>query len=92
MELVIDDHLKAVLEFMQVNVPAEKCVGVADALPQMARLLWGIIPQEPVIASLLRPAKPIIAEGENRSQLASIGSVPDPTCVDGDSAEAVACR
>ena len=31
------------------QVPASKLAGVADVLPQMARLLWAKFPQEPCI-------------------------------------------
>jgi hypothetical protein len=47
MQLVADEHVKAVLEFMQSHIPTAKLIGVADSLGQMARLLWGHFPQEP---------------------------------------------
>jgi hypothetical protein len=37
MEIVIDEHAKMVLEFMQENIPASRLIGVAESLPQMAR-------------------------------------------------------
>jgi hypothetical protein len=56
-DLVFDNDLKLVLEFMQDNIPVAKLTGVADALPQMARLLWSSYPQEPVIAASFFIAK-----------------------------------
>jgi hypothetical protein len=46
MQLVTDEHVRSVLEFMWGNVPPEKVIGVAEAIPQMARLLWSNDPQE----------------------------------------------
>ena len=55
-QLVLNDHVKEVLEFMQSNIPTTKLVGVAEKLPEMARLLWGHFPQEPyMVLSLVRP-------------------------------------
>jgi hypothetical protein len=58
MQLVADEHVKAVLEFMQASVPTEKLIGLADSLPQMARLLWSHFPQEPCQAIRLFLPKP----------------------------------
>ena len=58
MQLVADGHVKAVLEFMQANLPTAKLIGVADSLPQMARLLWGHYPQEPCAAVALHASLP----------------------------------
>ena len=58
MQLVADEHVKAVLEFMQSNVPTVKLIGVADSLPQMAKLLWGHFPQEPCQSVRLVLPKP----------------------------------
>ena len=46
MEFILDEDLKAVLEFMQSQIPASKLLGIADALPQVAKLLWAHLPQE----------------------------------------------
>jgi hypothetical protein len=48
MQFEVDSDVQAVLEFMQLNIPAAKLVGVAESASQMARLLWGHNPQEPV--------------------------------------------
>jgi hypothetical protein len=74
MQLVVDDHLKAVLEFMQTNVPASKLIGLAESLPQMARLLWGHVPQEPVCALFIGGSQPTAS-----------GCVPEKLCADDDS-------
>ena len=48
MELVLNEETKAVLEFMQANIPSSKLLGVADSIPNVARLLWSGYPQEPL--------------------------------------------
>ena len=48
MQFEIDPDVQAVLEFMQGRIQACKLVGIAEALPQIAKLLWGHNPQEPV--------------------------------------------
>lgn len=58
MELILDEHTKAVLEFMQERIPASKLVGVADRIPQMAKLLWDRYPQEAVTAVELHSKPP----------------------------------
>jgi hypothetical protein len=57
MQVEIDEHVKAVLKYMQENIPASKLVGVGDAIPKMARLLWDQFQQEPVLAMELRKPK-----------------------------------
>ena len=47
MELNIDPDVQSVLEFMEKHVQACRLVGVADALPKFARLLWEHYAQEP---------------------------------------------
>jgi hypothetical protein len=46
--LAIDGDVKAVLSYMQDNLPAHKLVAIATALPTMAKLLWERFPQESV--------------------------------------------
>jgi hypothetical protein len=70
--LAIDGNVKAVLEFIQDNVPATKLVAVTERLPEMARLLWGHFPQEPCHVLNLGPEKPTMTDSENQSQPASI--------------------
>lgn len=57
MEFSLDADVQRVLEFMQDRIPVSKLVGVSEALPQMARLLWGRFPQEPVEAAQLSSPK-----------------------------------
>jgi hypothetical protein len=51
MEVVLDSDVKAVAEFMQNNIPAAKLMGVAEALPTLASILWSKYPQEPIRAA-----------------------------------------
>jgi hypothetical protein len=53
MEIVFDKDVKMILETMQSNIAVEKLIGIADVLPQAARLLWNGCPQEPVRAATL---------------------------------------
>ena len=47
MKITLDEHLQSLLEYMQKNIPASKLVGVAEKVPDMARLLWEQYSQEP---------------------------------------------
>jgi len=58
LEIIIDESVKLILETMQSRIPTNKLIGVADCLPQMARLLWKDYPQEPCSAISLR-AEPL---------------------------------
>lgn len=49
MEAIFDKDVQSVLIFMQSNVPGEKLLGLAEALPVASRLLWGHYRQEPFI-------------------------------------------
>lgn len=52
--LKIDRDVKAVLEFMQMNIEASKLIAAADCLPQVAKLLWQHYPQQSfLLASLV---------------------------------------
>ena len=89
MDMVVDQHMQAVLEFMQANVPAGKLVGVAHHLPEMARLLWGRFPQEPCIAvDLLLPK----TEEVNRLPQVSTESSPVQACEHDGSGVVAVCR
>jgi hypothetical protein len=48
MQVAVDGDLQSVLEFMQSHISAHKLVGIAERLPEMAKLLWNKYPQEPV--------------------------------------------
>jgi hypothetical protein len=62
-ELLMDNDLRAVVEFMQENLESQKLVGIADSLPGIARLLWGDVAQEPVkaisVRACLDPMQPV---------------------------------
>jgi hypothetical protein len=78
MEFVTDEHVGAVLEFIQKNVPTNKLCGVAETAAQIGKLLWAKYPQEPVIGIAMR-GKPLTATGFG----------PSPVGADDDSAAAV---
>ena len=50
MEFICDPHVKKVLEFMQSNLPADKLVGVAHGVAELAPILWGQYECTPVSA------------------------------------------
>ncbi len=47
-EVLMDKDLLAVADFMQANMAAVKLVSIAEAMPTLAKLLWGHNPQEPI--------------------------------------------
>lgn len=67
MNLVVDEHLRATLEFMQASIPEAKLIHIADRIPELARLLWGQFPQEPLSVLTLQLPKPITTGRENQS-------------------------
>src|SRR5690349_15646730 len=83
MQFEVDSDVKAVLEFMQTNIPADRLVGIAESVGQIGRLLWGHFRQEPVRAvSLLSvPINPCAKQ----STATVLAGVVD---ADGDSVEA----
>jgi len=89
LNFAIDGDVKAVLEFMQENIPTEKLLGIAEKLPELARLLWAGFPQEPCTAISLERSK--TAE-QNRTPPVSTESSRVPPCVDDDSVAAMVCR
>jgi len=88
-ELTVHVDVKNVLEFMEGNVLPERLLAVSEALPGMARLLWGSYPQEPVAAIRLCLVK---TAGENPTQLASIESSPNRACERDGSVAATTCQ
>jgi hypothetical protein len=88
MRFEVDSDVQAVLEFMQGEIQACKLVGVAEALPQMARLLWGHCQQEPVRVVSLEIT--CLGRADVRP-LASNGSGLDTVSVGGGSAAEAAC-
>ena len=89
MKVVVDEHLQIVLEFMQRSMPAWKLIGIAEALPQMARLLWGGVPQEPCTVVAFSLPKTV---GQNPTRQASTESSPVLACEHGGSEAEVICR
>ncbi|ALK96999.1 MULTISPECIES: hypothetical protein [unclassified Massilia] len=53
-DLMMDDDLKRVMEFMQCNMSASKLVGVAQAAAAMAPIIWGQYEREEVHALALQ--------------------------------------
>jgi hypothetical protein len=72
MQVEIDEHVRAVLNYMQENIPASKLVGVGDAIPKMARLLWDQFQQEPVLVMGLRDPKPKTGQEHQSLSIASV--------------------
>ena len=89
MELVLDQHMKGVVEYMENALPNNKLVAVAERLPEIARLLWGHFEQEPCVPLKLSPVK--TAE-QSPSQQVSTELGRSPLCADGDSVVEAACR
>jgi hypothetical protein len=50
----MDEDLKRVTEFMQNNLPADKLVGVAVAISDLAPSLWGHYGRDRIIPMELR--------------------------------------
>jgi hypothetical protein len=57
MELTIHPDTQSVLEFMQMHVKSSLLVATAARLPELAKLLWGHLPQEPCTVMELSPSK-----------------------------------
>jgi len=53
-ELIVDDDVKAALDFLYANVEAAKLVAVAEAVADLAGILWGHYDGEPIEALQLR--------------------------------------
>lgn len=87
MQFEVDSDVQAVLEFMQLNIPAVKLVGVAESASQMARLLWGHNPQEPV-----RSCSLTFSDLAGAQPRVSIESGLDRVNADGGSAVEGVCR
>jgi len=85
MQIEVDDDVKAVLEFMHLNVPAAKLLTVAEVIPKLARLLWSEYPQEPLVGVSLvslptRGSLPNASESGPALPCAGDGSV-EAACV-----------
>jgi hypothetical protein len=87
MQLVLDVHVKAVVEFMQSNIPTAKLIGVAESLPKIGRLLWDGYEQEPFDASRMQWPSATTVAGQLRSTANE--SSPEQCCAHDDSAAVV---
>ena len=58
MTIEMNPDVQAVIEFMQATVEASRLVGVAESIPQIARLLWSDGLQEPCYPIALVLPKP----------------------------------
>lgn len=54
MNLIVDPDVKAVLEFMQTNIPASKLRNVARGVDELTDLIWGHIGTEEVALMRLK--------------------------------------
>jgi hypothetical protein len=68
MKIRINDDLQAAIEFMQSRIQASRLVGVAKGLADLAPVLWGHHPQEPILPMQVLPEP--ISDSE-RKELAS---------------------
>ena len=48
--VVVEPDVQKVVRYMEENIVASKLIGVAVSLPEIARLAWSHIPQEPCVA------------------------------------------
>lgn len=71
MELVIDQDVKAVAEFMQERISTTKLVSVVNALASIAPALWGRYLGEEVAA--LQLMSPSISVRDPQTQLTAKG-------------------
>jgi len=47
--LLVDPDVQKVIQYMEENIVAARLIGVAAALPDIARLAWSHLPQEPCV-------------------------------------------
>lgn len=70
MELVVDEDIKAVIEFMQKAVPAEKLLGVSRGVVRLSAVLWGQHSQIDVLPIRLNP--PPISETQSTASVSAL--------------------
>jgi len=96
MELVLDDDVKAVAEFMQGNITASKLISVASAIAALAPILWGRYAPEPITALALAAPQPSpsLSESATSPPAANGSGLGSPCAGDGSvaAADAVAPR
>jgi len=63
MNIKMDDDVRAVAEFMQSSIPADRLRSVAEKVSALAPLLWGHFPFEEVRAIALVSDPPISPDG-----------------------------
>lgn len=80
MTLEMDSDVKKVMEFMQTNMAADRLIGVAAAVGNLAPILWGRYGHEEVHPLLFRYPS---------LQSAASGSIPAGGCADGGSGAAI---
>ena len=66
MDLIADQDVQSVVEFIQRSVPATRLVSVANAVAGIAPLLWGHHKAEEVLP--LQLVCPPISDGGRRTQ------------------------
>jgi hypothetical protein len=88
-EIVFDEDVRAVAEFMLANVAAAKLVSVASAVAQIAPVLWGHYAQEPVRALTLQYAP--IWDQIRRTQSSATKLAPSCSHAGDGSAGEMAC-
>lgn len=84
MDLVFDEDVKAVAEFMQERLSANRLVSVANGLAAIAPLLWGRYDAEPVSVLQLVSPPPVNLDRDQRTQPGASGSAPDRARADDD--------
>lgn len=88
MDILLDDDLRAVAEFMQRHVAAAKLVPIAEAMNALAPILWGRYGRDALTPLVLRERP--ISDCDQQTRSAAIGSRLDPVDADGGSGVAVA--
>jgi hypothetical protein len=76
MEIAIDSDVKAVLEFMQETLAADRLVSVAEALFRLAPLLWGQYPSHAVQALQLKATAISADDPQTRSSATAQALAP----------------
>jgi hypothetical protein len=74
MELLIDDDLKALADFMQQNAPASKLVPLATAIGRLAPILWGHFATDEILPLSLSATPPLILADDPHTQSCANGS------------------
>jgi hypothetical protein len=54
LEIIFDSDVKAVLEFMYLNLPASKLIGVAKSVAEFAPIFWQHYPKDSFLPAHLK--------------------------------------